>query len=102
MPFFGSDPADRVLGNTFKDHTTGCWVFRGGVDGQGYGVVKTMRDGKTVTQKAHRVVFQKEKGRCPEVLKQRCENRRCVNPDHMDERTRLQHTIATHGRRPAS
>lgn len=60
---------------------TGCWDWIGPLDRYGYG-----RKGN---DKAHRYVYELLRGPIPAgmVLHHRCENRRCVNPAHLEPLT---------------
>lgn len=69
---------ERVLHRIVPEPMSGCWLWDGSCDGQGYGEV---RDGG-VTFKAHRVVFEIFVGPIPEgmQLDHLCRNHACVNP----------------------
>lgn len=68
---------------------TGCWVWLGGVNDRGYGLVKI--GGKH--RKAHVVMWEMRNGPITPgcELHHDCENKRCVNPDHLKMLTKAQH-----------
>ncbi len=68
--------------NWTVDHSTGCWLWNGDVDAQGYGFV--FRGNSRV--KAYLVVYVQHEGAVPEglVLDHGCGVRRCVAPHHLE------------------
>jgi hypothetical protein len=66
-----------------KTDASGCWVWTGGKDWDGYGIftAQTRR-----TRRAHRWSYEHEVGPIPNglVLDHLCRNRSCVNPDHLE------------------
>jgi hypothetical protein len=77
------------------DPQTGCWEWRLCLD-KGYGRKKGIG--------AHRVLYEARKGPIPRGyhLHHKCENPRCVNPDHLEPMTMSDHMKLHHAMRRQS
>lgn len=79
-------PLDERLKIVGWDVTaSGCWEWRGQKSEKGYGVFNAHRLGY-VYARAHRAMWEMRNGLIPDglVIRHRCDNPPCVNPDHLD------------------
>src|SRR5882724_5383629 len=72
------------------DEETGCWVWTGATNGNGYPRVSTGIKNKMMP--AHRAFYEKKYGELSPDNEphHKCKNFRCVNPDHMEPKTHQQ------------
>ena len=73
---------ERLLSRVRLDENTGCLLFTGGAGSHGYGQINI--NGKQRT--AHTAVWINKNGPIPggSIVRHKCRNRLCVNPDHLE------------------
>ena len=95
----GSLPdADPEVDGYTVDPQTGCWEWMGYADKNGYGRIydPTRPAGRRIDW-AHRVFYERHKGKIPpkHEIDHVCQNTICVNPEHLDAVTRVEHVART-------
>jgi len=76
--------AERFARLCIPEPNSGCWLWEGSVNGQGYGLIWTNEKGGRA-DRAHRVSVRLS-GRVVndgQVVRHRCDNPFCVNPEHL-------------------
>ena len=80
---------DRLEAKIERITESGCWIFTGSINREGYG--KIGLGGRTQgVDRAHRVTYRHYKGDIPQGLEldHLCRVRSCCNPDHLEPVTR--------------
>lgn len=82
-----SAPVIALFHTKYQKSDIGCWPWLAGKYASGYGMVYLRRDEnrKQINNYAHRVAYVLSKGPVPPgyVVRHRCDNPSCVNPDHL-------------------
>ena len=75
------------------NHETGCWDWTGYIRPDGYGLIYLAEVGKQ--RRSHRVVYEALVKQIDSslVLDHLCRNRRCCNPDHLEEVTQKENSL---------
>jgi hypothetical protein len=96
------DTGERPIEEVLKQYKVegGCWSWTGSINRGGYGTFKRFLDAKYVGVLAHRFSFEVHHGRTivrGMELDHLCRNRRCINPDHLEEVTRRENILRGEG-----
>lgn len=77
--------ADRIRNLSIPEPNTGCWLWLGNLDRDGYGRIN-MRDPYKRWRPAHRIAYESFVGPIPQGLQidHLCRVPSCVNPEHLD------------------
>ncbi len=73
---------DRVVVNP----ESACWIWSDVIDQDGYGIIQHTEKNRVLHLRAHRLSYEKFKGKIPEglVIDHLCRTRCCVNPNHLE------------------
>jgi hypothetical protein len=90
---WGRDPVEHFLMKLEPEPNTGCWLWTGGVDKDGYGKFQLfiLPERKQVHMRAHRFSYALEHGVLPsQMLLHSCDTPACCNPYHTREGTQAE------------
>ena len=80
-------PTQKIEKHSIPEPNSGCWLWIGSLKNSGYGQVGwgSVLDGSRTMLSAHRAAYLAFNGPIPDGLLVRhiCDNKVCVNPDHL-------------------
>jgi hypothetical protein len=76
----------KALTDRYRVSESGCWLWLGDMNNQGYGQIAEVEGGQRRMMLAHRWVYEQVVDPIPEelVLDHLCRTRLCVNPKHLE------------------
>jgi len=88
---------ERMLGKIAFEPMSGCWLFLGSLDRDGYGQfqIGSRSDGSRKNTRAHSFMYKALVGAIPEgkYLDHKCRVRCCANPHHLEPVTMRENTL---------
>jgi hypothetical protein len=89
-------PVDRLLKHRIINEKTGCWIWNGRIDNDGYGRIGITTNGKIKTTSVHRYsfsIYNNIELTSFDTICHQCHNRKCFNPAHLKKSTTLNNSF---------
>ena len=92
---------DIISKNIDCENLDGCWDWNGCIQKSGHGTVRTTIYGKSQRYYAHRISYENFIGSLDDelVIDHLCENKKCVNPFHLEQVTSGENVKRYHSNR---
>lgn len=89
---------EQITRNSQHAPETDCWIWTGQVSNSGYGRMMLSLQDRVEHESAHRISYLAFVGPLQrgDIVRQRCGNRLCVNPNHLFVEDTIEHQ-GTHG-----
>ena len=86
---------ERLMTHSIPEPNTGCWLWTGALEGDGYGLMKVNRR----MVRAARASYETFVGPIPEglTIDHLCRQRCCINPEHLEPVTNRENILRSDG-----
>ncbi len=83
---------DRFWAKVAIGKPEACWEWQGYIDENGYGRIQISHNYKYKTFRTHRFAWHLTNGEINDCILHSCDNRKCVNPNHLRDGSYLDNT----------
>ena len=95
---------EKILSKISVDIETECWNWIGEIDKNGYGYFRIRNNSERKSFRSHRVIYDIFIGvkDLEKVIDHKCRNRKCCNPDHLQEIARSENVLLDNSLAPSA
>ena len=97
LRYHGEKEVQKRISNHIKKTKDGCWLWQGTKKADGCGVIVFQIKGVRYQMLAHRVAYAAWEGNVRQhlMIRHECNNRECVNPEHLSLGTAMDNNLDT-------